>query len=201
MERCSPACTQLLTLDCYNTLKIFQAKNKLFKACEGNPHPPLPALSKLHFHAIKRFLWAREGADGACSSSGYSCLSPHQGTPSQLSSSTASRAKLQSRALCQLRNHHCPGRTVSHCPAFAVFSTAPKNLLCQHNWNSCGTAGTRNWRGKEKRWAPLLQALSPSKWMGNHWLHSIYHRSAQHGQAAFSKDCYYSMNLKKEKVI
>lgn len=200
MERCSPACTQLLTLDCYNTLKIFQAKNKLFKACEGIPHPPQPAFSKLHLHAIRRFLLAREGANGARSSFACGAASSHHWAPSQLSGSASSKAKQQTRALCQLRNH-CPGRTVCPIPQPLVSAAQlPKTCPASTTETAVGQQEP-GLKGKREEMSTIYPALSPRKWTGHHWLLSVYNKSTQYRQAPFSKDCYYSMNLKKEKVI
>lgn len=118
MEKCSPACTQLLTLDWYNTLKIFQAKNKLFKACEGIPHPHQPALSKLHLHAIRRLLSAREGFIFCLWScllppvSPFSAVKQHFKQGQIANQSTVSAEKPLPRKDC-----------VSHSPAFGVCST------------------------------------------------------------------------------
>lgn len=76
--------------------------------------PPQPALSKLHLNAMKRFLSAREGLMMPAHLLAYGAPSPPTSEPLLSCQTTSSKAKLQTRALCQLRNHHGPGRIV--CP-------------------------------------------------------------------------------------
>lgn len=142
----------------------------------------------------QRFLSDREEAnEGSVFSNGFglrSSLSSYQWAMMNpllsWSSSTSTKAKLQTRTSSQLNWKTTITKEWLSVPRpkLCYLQHSSQNLLYQRNrWLRNSRSQWLKERGKKKRWGPFIQALSPRKFTGNHWVHSVYNKNAKYRQS------------------